>query len=148
MKTLLSIAVASLFLAGCTARTAAPEATDGELTAADSVYTREASARLIEKSNATPTELTQADYARIIEQCRAINSLMAERLKRFDFSASMTAERMDSLMAVLRADSVMPVLEEQSRTLLVVLQNADLDEANRDRYDSMIADAERALRSL
>ena len=45
-------------------------------------------------------------------------------------------------------DTVMTALESQSRKLMLLLQNADLDAANRDRYASMAADAESGLRSL
>lgn len=94
------------------------------------------------------TSPNQAAYAAMIEQCRAINHILTDKLAAIDFRSDMTDAEIDSAMAKLQNDRDIPQLEEHSRALLLKLQNADLDEANRARYDRMVADAASDLARL
>ncbi|MCM1482716.1 MAG: hypothetical protein NC043_00135 [Muribaculaceae bacterium] len=90
-------------------------------------------------------ELSQADYAAMIQQCSAINRLLMEKLKKVDFKSGMTDEEINTAMERLNTDTLIPRLERGSRELLVVLQNADLDTANTRRYDEMVEEVRRGL---
>ena len=114
----------------------------------DTVYSPTRTLELIDKAMGGGHAMTQTEYAEMIEQSRAINRCLVERLRATNFNADMSEEEIRAAIESLRADTVMTALESQSRKLLLLLQNADLDAANRDRYASMAADAESGLRSL
>lgn len=109
----------------------------------DTVYNAVVTDSLLAK-----TVPTQADYAAMIEQCRAINRKLTDKLAAINFKSDMTDAEIDAAMKMLQGDEEIPRLEEQSRKLLVVLQNADLDLSNRNRYDRMVSDAAAALMRL
>lgn len=109
----------------------------------DTVYNAVVTDSLLKK-----TGPTQADYAAMIEQCRAINRKLTDKLTAINFKSDMTDAEIDAAMKKLQGDEEIPRLEEQSRKLLIALQNADLDLANRNRYDRMVADAAAALMRL
>lgn len=146
MKKFLIFAVALLALAGCS-KGSGEQGTNSENIVVDTIYNSKATEQLLEK-NGSDKALTQADYAAMIEQCRAINRILADKLMAVDFKEDMSDEEIARAMAELQNDKDIPMLERQSRELLVALQNADLDEGNVARYDRMVRDAEAALRRL
>lgn len=91
---------------------------------------------------------SQADYAAMIDQCRALNRRVAEKLRNVNLTDSMTEAQIDSVMKILADDKEVTGLEHHSQKLLTILARADLDEANRDRYAAMVEEAERLLRQL
>lgn len=131
----------AVMLAACTAgndRVAA----DTEAVAA------EYSASLTDSLIAHESGASQADYAAMIDQCRALNRRVAEKLRNVNLTDSMTDAQIDSVMKILADDKEVAGLERHSQKLLTILARADLDEANRDRYAAMVEEAECLLRQL
>lgn len=140
------ILIAAVSLGSCSGGGATQQAEDSSGVVVDTVYVKATAESLIEKSK-SEGQLSQADYAAMIEQCRAICRILAEKISSVEFKEDMTDSEINAAMERLQADKELPELERQSREMLVVLQNADLDKANMARYDRMVSDVETALRS-
>lgn len=145
MKRILLLAAVAAFIVGCSDNKKSPVVDNASSSEAvvDTVYNASLADSLIKTDKPS-----QAEYAAMIEQCRAINRKLTDKLAAIDFRPDMTDAQIEAAMAKLEDDKEIPTLEAQSRALLCTLQNADLDQANRDRYDRMVADAAAALSKL
>ncbi len=140
--------VLALAVTSCGSHRESGSDTDSTIVAIDTVYSPNKTSSLIDKAGATASGLSQHEYAEMIEQCRALNRKVASKLADMHFTRDMTDEQIEAAMNKLQNDPEVPVLEEQSRKLLLILQNADLNPENRERYARMVADAEASLRRL